>query len=90
MAAFAAMLTACAGSPGVKPVPRAPDPVVERELVTVRVCPPEVVAPIAGKPAPPAGAVIEGDSLGLGWIAALGRWGEALAGRLTDAAKQCS
>lgn len=79
------MLTACAGS---LPVQSA-DPVVETRTITRTFCPEELRLPVAGKPDPEAGAVVQGNASGLAFVARLGAWGQSLADRLTDAAAQC-
>lgn len=71
-------------------MPGAPDPVVETRTVVERVCPAELLGEIPAKPAPPAGAVVDGNVAGLDWIGMLGRWGDKLRLLLTDAAAQCS
>lgn len=89
MVAFAATIGACATSRETKPLPRAPDPIVETRTVIERVCPPELLGAIATKPVQPKGAVIEAEPETLGWIGALARWGEGLRARLIDAARTC-
>jgi hypothetical protein len=70
-------------------VPRAADPIVATRTVTRVECPAELRSPPPPKPAPPIGAVIDGNPLGLDWIALLGRWGDALAAIIADASAQC-
>lgn len=89
MVALLAMISACASSPAVKPVPRAADPIVSTRTVTRTECPAELRAAPPVKPQPPIGAAIEGNAAGLDFVAALGRWGDALAALFVDAARQC-
>ena len=89
MVAFAATIAACATSPVTKPLPRDADPIVETRTVERRVCPAELLTPVPAKPARTAGGFLEGDAASLDWVGRLARWGEALAARLTDAAKAC-
>ena len=49
LAASLAMLSACAGSPA-KPAPALADPVIATRIERVRVCPPELDAPLPPRP----------------------------------------
>ena len=71
-------------------MPVAADPIVTTRTITRIECPPELRAAVPAKPLPPMGAAIEGNAPGLDFVAALGRWGDAVAALFTDAARQCS
>lgn len=87
-------MTACAHSPGSKPLPRPADPVIERQVVTVRVCPPELSGAIGQLPPRPkmngVGGVLEGDRATLVWVGAIARAAADLWQRLTDAQAACT
>lgn len=90
MVALFATIAACATSPATEILPRAADPVVSTRTVVRTQCPAELASAVPVKPAVPAGAAVEGNPDGLGWIAALGAWGDAIAALFADAARQCS
>ena len=72
-----------------KPLPRAADPVVERQIETRRECPAELLSPVAAAPPRPAGGWIEGDRPTLDWLGRFARWAEDTAARLGAARAQC-
>lgn len=83
-----AILPACASSPGRPPRP-APDPVIERRVETVILCPDELRAPLPPAVALPDGAILRGNAEGLGFVNRRFRREELLESRLQDAAEQC-
>lgn len=89
LVAPAAMMTACAHSPGSKPLPADPDPVVETRTVIERVCPAELAEAPAPLPARPAGGVLEGDQRTLAWVGEIARAAADLWQRLFDAGAAC-
>jgi hypothetical protein len=70
-------------------MPRAADPVVEVRTVTTRVCPPELLATPAAKPARPAGGAITGDPATIAWFGAVVRWADGVLAMFNDAASAC-
>ena len=58
--------------------------------MTRTICPTELLLPRPAKPAPPAGAIVQGNEAGLGFVADLGAWGDLLLDRLTDASAECA
>ncbi|MBA4010781.1 MAG: hypothetical protein C0481_02840 [Phenylobacterium sp.] len=65
------------------------DPIVTVDRRTEFVCPTQLDAPIAAKPAPPEGSMLEGSPAALGWVGELARWGDDLAGRISAAQDAC-
>lgn len=84
------MIAACAHSPVTRPLPTAADPIVQTRTVVRVECPTELRGALPAKPPVPAGARVDANAAGLDWIGQLGRWGDGLFARLTDAAKSCS
>lgn len=57
--------------------------------MTRTICPIELLLPIPEAPAVPAGSVLQGNTLGLGYVAELATSRADLAARLSDAAAGC-
>lgn len=62
---------------------------VETREVVRTVCPPELDAPPAERPAPEPGAVVQYNPAGGRFLAALTAWAEGLARRLSDGRAEC-
>ncbi|WP_439532055.1 hypothetical protein [Polymorphobacter sp.] len=72
-----------------KPLPRAADPVVVRQIETRRECPAELLADVTPAPARPKGGWLEGDRPTIGWVARLKAYAEDLRTRLLAARAEC-
>ena len=68
----------------------APDPVIERSVQRVMVCPGEVSAPLPPAPALPPDARISGNASAMDWLSAMLAWGKMLAQRIGDAGAACA
>lgn len=84
------MLTACGNSPSDGGVRSAPAPVIERHSEVVMICPPEALAPVAGRPAVPDGAALQGNERGMAWLGSVLAWASGLILRIEDTRKSCS
>lgn len=85
------MLSACASSgarPSLTDAP-APSPVIETREVVVRECPAALSSPIQPQPMPEADAVVEYNTAGARWLAAMIAWAAAGWAVVADAADDC-
>ena len=57
--------------------------------MTRTICPAELLLPRPAKPIPAAGAIVQGNEAGLGFVAELGATVDLLLDRLTDASAEC-
>lgn len=85
---LSAMLTACATSPANSPAVE-PDPIIIYNSRIEKVCPPELLLAIPGRPMTPAGAIMRANDLALEWLAALAAHVTLIETRLSDAAGEC-
>lgn len=83
------MLAACASSRVTTPPPADPDPVVEVRYETRTICPAELRRPLPVRPSIPAGAVVEANAVGSGWLADELSWSGSVASLFTDAQAAC-
>lgn len=83
------MLSACGGLRDKVPPQPVPDPVIVTRTEVRTICPAEVTAPIAARPAVPDGAELNGNEAGMGWLEAMFARLGLLEDRLADARKEC-
>ena len=83
-------LSACSVSRSDAPRSAPPaDPVIQTRTIEVRVCPPELRAARAPRPAPGAGAELSGNATGMAWLNDLLTYLGLVEDRLADAAEGC-